>query len=252
MQGLTLRYAADEPPALKDVSFEVQAGSQVAIIGASGAGKSTLIGALLRFWDTERGEITLGGRDLRSLDAEAVRGQIGVVTQQTHLFNATVAENLLLARPGATQAQLEDAAAAAQIHDFIMTLPEGYATPIGEQGWQLSGGERQRLAIARAFLKDAPILLLDEPTANLDAATERALFQNLAPLMAGKTTLIITHRLERLASVDQILVLDGGRLVEQGSHAELLARAGLYRRLWRRQRELLEVETSLPANETLR
>ncbi len=155
VQGLTLRYTPDEPPTLEDVTFEVPAGSRLAIIGASGAGKSTLIGALLRFWDYERGTIHLAGRDLRSLDPEVGRGQIGVVTQQTHLFNATVAENLLLARPDATQAELEAAARAAQIHDFIMTLPRGYATPIGEQGWQLSGGERQRLAIARALLKDS-------------------------------------------------------------------------------------------------
>ena len=191
---LTLRYAAGEPPALDDITFSVPAGGCVAIVGASGAGKSTLANALLRFWEPEAGEIRLDGCDLRDVAPEAVRQQIGVVTQHTHLFNATIGDNLRLARPGATQAEIEAAARAAQIHDWIISLAEGYDTWVGEQGLRLSGGERQRLAIARALLKNAPVLILDEPTANLDTASERDLLAALAPLMVGRTTLIITHQ----------------------------------------------------------
>jgi ATP-binding cassette subfamily C protein CydC len=229
---LTLRYAPDEPPALDDVSFSVPAGGCVAIVGASGAGKSTLANALLRFWEPEAGAIRLNGRDLRDVAPEAVRRQIGVVTQHTHLFNATLRDNLRLARTGASQAEIEAAARAAQIHDWIVSLAEGYDTWIGEQGLRLSGGERQRLAIARTLLKDAPALILDEPTANLDAATERDLLAAMRPLMVGRTTLIITHRLVGLERVDEILVLDRGRIIERGCHDALLRRAGAYRRMW--------------------
>ena len=229
---LTLRYAPGEPPALDDITFSVPAGGCVAIVGASGAGKSTLANALLRFWEPEAGEIRLDGCDLRDVAPEAVRRQIGVVTQQTHLFNMTIGDNLRLARPGATQAEIEAAARAAQIHDWIMSLAEGYDTWVGEQGLRLSGGERQRLAIARALLKNAPVLILDEPTANLDTASERDLLAALAPLMVGRTTLIITHSLFGLERVDEILVLERGRIVERGRHEALLRRAGAYRRMW--------------------
>ena len=194
VRHLTLRYAAGEPPALDDITFSVPAGGCVAIVGASGAGKSSLANALLRFWEPEAGEIRLDGCDLRDVAPEAVRQQIGVVAQQTHLFNMTIGDNLRLARHGATQAEIEAAARAAQIHDWIISLPEGYDTWVGEQGLRLSGGERQRLAIARALLKNAPVLILDEPTANLDTASERDLLAALAPLMVGRTTLIITHQ----------------------------------------------------------
>ena len=160
---------------------------------------------------------------------------IGVVAQSTHLFNATVRENLLLARPDATPADLERAASAAEIHDFICGLPEGYDTWIGESGLRLSGGERQRLAIARALLKDAPILILDEATASLDPLTERAILQAIRHLVRGRTTLMITHRLAGLEIADEILVLQGGRIVERGSHAALLAAGGFYRRMWEYQ-----------------
>ena len=229
---VTLRYAPEEPPALDDVTFSVTAGGCVAIVGASGAGKSTLANALLRFWEPEGGEIWLDGCDLRDEEPEVVRRQIGVVAQQTHLFNATVRDNLRLARTGATQAEVEAVARAAQIHDWIVSLPEGYDTWVGEQGLRLSGGERQRLAIARALLKDAPTLILDEPTANLDAATEHDLFATIALAMVGRTTLIITHRFVGLEQADEILVLDRGRIVERGRHDVLLRRAGAYRRMW--------------------
>jgi ATP-binding cassette, subfamily C, bacterial CydC len=208
---VTLRYLPGEPPALDDVTFEVPAGGLVAVVGASGAGKSTLINALLRFWDYEAGEITLGGVELRDLAPEDVRKQIGVVSQRTHLFNATVRDNLLLARPAATQGELEEACRAAQIHDFIAGLPGGYGTWIGENGLRLSGGERQRLAVARALLKDAPLLVLDEPGANLDAATEAALWEALAPLLPGRTTLLVTHRLDAIPEHAKIVVLERGR-----------------------------------------
>ena len=237
-EAVSLRYAPGEPLALEDITFAVPAGARVAIVGPSGAGKSTVANALLRFWDYQAGEIRLDGDELRTIEPEAVRRQIGVVAQQTHLFNATVRDNLRLARAGAAQAELEAAARAAQIHDFIISLPQGYDTWIGEQGLRLSGGERQRLAIARALLKDAPILILDEPSANLDLVTERAMLKALEPLAAGRTTLIITHRLIGLEAADEILVLDRGRIVERGRQRALLARGGLYRRLWEHQQQL--------------
>jgi ATP-binding cassette subfamily C protein CydC len=233
-----LRYAPGEPPALEYVTFTVPAGARVALVGPSGAGKSTVTNALLRFWDYEAGEIRLDGRELREIDPEEVRRQIGVVAQQTHLFNATVGDNLRLARARATEPEIETAARAARIHDFIVSLPQGYDAWISEQGLRLSGGERQRLAIARALLKDAPILVLDEPAANLDVVTEREVLTTVEAAMAGRTTLIITHRLVGLERADEILVLDRGRIVERGRHDELLARGGLYRRMWKRRQQL--------------
>jgi ATP-binding cassette subfamily C protein CydC len=212
-EGVCFRYAPADPPALDRVSFAVPAGGRVAIVGPSGAGKSTLVNLLLRFWDYQEGHIWLAGRELREWEPGEVRQLIAVVTQSTYLFNATVRDNLLLARPEATQAELEQAARRAQIHDFILSLPQGYDTWIGEQGLRLSGGERQRLAIARALLKDAPILILDEATANLDPITERAVFQAMRTLMAGRTTLIITHRPAGLEAVDGIVTLRAGRVV---------------------------------------
>ena len=237
VRHLTLRYAAGEPPALDDITFSVPAGGCVAIVGASGAGKSSLANALLRFWEPEAGEIRLDGCDLRDVAPEAVRQQIGVVAQQTHLFNMTIGDNLRLARHGASQAEIEAAARAAQIHDWIVSLAEGYDTWVGEQGLRLSGGERQRLAIARALLKNAPVLILDEPTANLDTASERDLLAALTPLMVGRTTLIITHSLFGLERVDEILVLERGRIVERGRHDALLRRTGAYRRMWDLRRQ---------------
>jgi len=239
VKGLRFRYGPEEPWALDGLSFDLPAGGRLAIVGPSGAGKTTLVNLLVRFWDYQEGEIWLNGRELRQYDADAVRRQIGVVTQNSYLFHGTIRDNLLLARPEATPADLERVARQAQLHDFIQSLPQGYETWIGEQGFKLSGGERQRLAIARALLKDAPILILDEATANLDPVTEREVMAAIHTLMAGRTTLIITHRLVGLEVADHILVLQAGRVVERGRHGELLRAGGLYRRLWERQQQVL-------------
>jgi thiol reductant ABC exporter CydC subunit len=217
--------------AIDGLSFSVQAGKKVALVGPSGAGKTTLVNLLLRFWDYQEGEISLGGRDLHDYSPEDVRTVIGVVSQSTYLFNATVRENLLLARPSAGEAEVLLAAQQAQIHDFILQLPQGYNTWIGEQGLRLSGGERQRLAIARALLRDAPMVLLDEPTANLDPLTEQAVLRAIAEVMKGRTVLMITHRLSGLETMDEILVLLGGKIVERGTHGELVGQKGYYRRM---------------------
>jgi len=232
-------YEASEPPALDGMSFQLPQGGSLAIVGPSGAGKSTLVSLLLRFWEYDEGHITLGGHELHAYQQEDLRRFVGVVSQHTHLFNATVRDNLLLARPDAGQAELERAAQRAQIHDFVISLPEGYNTWIGEGGLKLSGGQRQRLAIARALLKDAPILILDEPTANLDSLTERQVVATIHSLMAGRTTLIITHRLAGLEAVDEILVLRAGRIVERGPHHELWQMGGYYRRMWELQHRVL-------------
>ena len=236
---LSFTYPAQLTPALDHVTFDLPPSTSLAIVGPSGAGKSTLVNLLLRFWEYESGEIRLGGESLKSLNQDEVRARIGLVSQNAYFFNASVRENLRFARRKVTQEEIESAAQSAQIHDFIMSLPKGYDTLIGEQGLRLSGGERQRLAIARVIIKDAPILILDEPTANLDALTERDVLATLFALMKRKTSLLITHRLVGLENVDEILVMDHGRIVERGAHAELLAREGLYRRLWDLQNRML-------------
>jgi ABC-type multidrug transport system fused ATPase/permease subunit len=200
---------------------------------------------LLRFWEYQEGHILLGGQELRDYDQEDVRRLIAVVSQHTHLFNATVRENLLLARPEAGNEDMIQSTKRAQIHDFIQSLPQGYDTWIGEQGLQLSSGERQRLAIARAILKGAPILILDEPTANLDTLTERQVLGTFQTLMAGRTALIMTHRLVGLEAVDEILVLQAGRIVERGRHHDLIQMGGVYRRMWELQNQML-VDTVAP------
>jgi ATP-binding cassette subfamily C protein CydC len=233
VEGLTFAYHPGDAPALLDASLSLEAGQRVAVVGPSGAGKSTLASLLLRFWDVPPGAVTIGGGDIRGYPAEAVRGWFAVVPQRAYLFNASIRENLLIANPAAAEDDLVAACQRAQIHDFIAGLPDGYETPIGEQGTSLSGGERQRLALARALLKDAPILLLDEPTANLDAATERAVIDTLLDASRQRSVLLITHRLIRMDAFDTILVLYRGRVVERGSHARLLARPdGLYRHMW--------------------
>jgi ATP-binding cassette subfamily C protein CydC len=194
---------------------------------------------LLRFWDYQEGKISLGGRELCEYNQDDARCLMGVVSQSTYLFNATVRDNLLIAKPDATQAELERAAQQAQLHSFIQSLPQGYDTWIGEQGLRLSGGERQRLAIARALLKDAPILILDEAAANLDMLTEREVMRTIHTLMDGRTTLIITHRLVGLDIAHEILVLQLGRVVERGRHYDLLQINGLYRRMWDLQNQVL-------------
>ncbi|HKG54196.1 MAG TPA: ATP-binding cassette domain-containing protein, partial [Anaerolineales bacterium] len=226
-------------PVLQQVSFDIPAGKLIAIVGPSGAGKSTLTNLLLRFWDYEAGEITLGGQSLKVLNQDDVRKEMALVSQNSYFFNTSIRENLRLARRSITQEEMESAGKAAQIHEFIVSLPRGYDTLIGEQGVRLSGGERQRLAIARALLKDAPILILDEPTANLDPLTEKEMLATLFETMHGKTSLLITHRLVGLENVDEILVMNSGQIVEKGTHEELLKQEGLYRHLWDLQNQIL-------------
>lgn len=241
--NLRFQYSPDDPPALDGVSLVLPPGTTIAVVGASGAGKSTLVNLLLRFWDDYDGAITLetGDRQLdhRTLSADSVRALFSVVSQHTHLFNGTISDNLRLADLQASDDDLIRACTSAQIHAFIESLPEGYATQVGEQGLLLSGGERQRLSIARALLKDAPFLLLDEPTSNLDAVTACAILATIFEAFPDRATLLITHRLSGLDRVTSILVLDGGRVVEQGAHGELLAREGYYHRLWAQQHDLL-------------
>ncbi len=227
------------PGALDGLDFSLRLGESVAIIGPSGVGKSTLVNLLLRFWEYREGQILLDGQDLRCYLPEDVRRAISVVSQNTYLFSASVRENLLVARPGASPDEVVQAARGAQIHEFIESLPQGYDTWIGEQGVRLSAGERQRLAIARALLKNAPLLVLDEATANLDALTERQVLEALQELAAGRATLVLTHRLVGLEAMHEILVLDRGRVVERGRQGDLLGSSGLYRRMWDLQNQAL-------------
>ena len=242
VEALTFRYAPDEPPALRQVSLDLPEGKRIAVVGPSGAGKSTLIALLLRFWEYHEGRITLGGRDLRELLPDEVRSRFAVVRQKPFIFSGTLRENLLLAAPDADDARLDAVMEAVRLADWLHTLPQGYDTDLGGQGLQLSGGQRQRLALARALLRDAPILLLDEPTANLDALTERALVDTLLETTRGRSVLWVTHNLVGLEAMDEIVVLYKGEVAERGTHTDLLARGGLYRRLWDLQRQnLVEV-----------
>ena len=243
--NISFTYPTQSIPALQNVTFSVPEGKSIAIVGPSGAGKSTISNLLLRFWDYETGDIHLGDKSLKSLDPDEVRKRFALVSQNNYFFNTTIRENLRLARRSASQEEIESAADAAQIHEFITTLPKGYDTLIGEQGLRLSGGERQRLAIARALLKDAPVLIFDEPTANLDPQTEKQVLDTLRITIREKTALLITHRLVGLETMDEILVMDAGRIVERGTHAELLRQNGLYRRLWDLQNQILS-ETASP------
>jgi ATP-binding cassette subfamily C protein CydCD len=237
---LSFTYPGQFRPALQDISFNLSPGKRTAIVGPSGAGKSTLVNLLLRFWDYSDGQILLDGRDLHAFPQEQVRRLFCTLSQHTYFFNDTIRRNLLLARPNASMLEIEDAARRAQIHTFITALERGYNTVIGERGLRLSGGERQRLAIARALLKDAPIFLLDEPTANLDPLTERHVLEGLFSLAQGRSLLFITHRLVGLENMDEIMVLDHGSIIEHGTQAELLARGGFYLRMWDFQNRILK------------
>jgi subfamily B ATP-binding cassette protein MsbA len=235
---------------LQDIDLTVGRGEILALVGPSGAGKSTLLNLLPRFYELTAGSIQIDGQDIRNLTLDSLRAQIGVVTQQTILFNDTVRHNVRYGRLDASEADIIAALKAAHAYDFVMALPEGLDTVIGEQGVRLSGGERQRLAIARALLKDPPILILDEATSALDSESEREVQQALDRLIAGRTTLVIAHRLSTVRNAQRIVVLDDGRIVETGAHADLLSAGGLYRRLYEMQ-FAQEEEKEQPANATL-
>jgi ATP-binding cassette subfamily C protein CydC len=242
---LAYRYGENGDFALRDISFTLAAGSHKAIVGPSGAGKSTLLSLLVGFRHATAGQIEIGGHNLNELDPEDLRRHIGVVEQNPYLFNTDIRENLLIARTTATEQEIIQAAQQAQLHDFIMSLPAGYATLVGEQGVLLSGGQRQRLAIARALLKNAPILLLDEATANLDAMTERGVMEAIRHLMHNRTTLVLTHRLVGLENMNEILVLKGGQIVERGTHNQLMNDSSLYRRMVTYQHDTLMANTRM-------
>jgi ATP-binding cassette subfamily C protein CydCD len=230
-EAVTFRYPGARRVAHDGLSLDVRAGERVGIVGPSGAGKSTVVKLLLRFHDPQGGRVSIGGHDLRSLPPDEIRRHIAVVSQDTYLFHGTVEENLRLGKPRATQVELEAAARAANAHDFIRRLPQGYATRVGERAIRLSGGQRQRIAIARALLRDAPILVLDEALSSVDAESEALVQSALDRLMTGRTTVIVAHRLSSVIGADRILVMEAGRVVEAGPHAALLAQGGVYARL---------------------
>ena len=234
-ENVTFRYANTVTDAISDLTLHIEPGKSYALVGASGAGKSTILSLILRLYDPTSGAVKIDGRDLRSVTQKSLREQIGLVTQETFLFHDTIFSNIQFGRLDATEEEVHEAARAAYAHDFIMAQPKGYQTVIGDKGCLLSGGQQQRLAIARAVLKNAPILLLDEATSSLDSESEKQIQTALAELATGRTVVAIAHRLSTVLSVDQIVVMDGGRIKETGTHAELLEKSGYYRRLYDHQ-----------------
>ncbi|MCY3602457.1 MAG: ABC transporter ATP-binding protein [Chloroflexi bacterium] len=237
LHDVTFRYSSDARAALEGVSLQIREDETVAIVGGSGAGKTTVASLLLRFFDPQEGRLTFGETDFRDIPLDDLRRSIGYVSQDTYLFNGTIEDNLRIGRPDATPEAIRDAAAKANIHTFIQSLPGGYDTIVGERGAKLSGGERQRIAIARALLKDAPVLILDEATSNLDGANEAAIREALSLLTRGRTTIVIAHRLSSVVHADRIVVLDNGRVAESGRHGDLVSRDGHYAQLVSAQRE---------------
>jgi ATP-binding cassette subfamily B protein len=242
--NVTFHYDTDRP-ILKGVSFEVPAGKTVAIVGPTGAGKSTISRLLYRFYDVTGGAITIDGQDLRDITQESLRKAIGMVPQDTVLFNDTIGYNIEYGRPGASKEEVQAAAAMAQVGPFIETLPKGYDTPVGERGLKLSGGEKQRVAIARTILKSPSILILDEATSALDTKTERDIQSALDVVSQNRTSVVIAHRLSTVVNADEILVLRDGVVAERGNHVALLQKDGLYAQMWSRQREATEAEEKL-------
>ncbi|HEX4176941.1 MAG TPA: ATP-binding cassette domain-containing protein, partial [Rhizomicrobium sp.] len=215
----------------------IPAGQKIALVGPSGAGKSTIFNLLLRFYDASHGAISVDAQDIRAVTIASLRAVMSIVTQEAVLFDESIADNIALGKPGASRGEIEAAAKNAAAHDFIMAMPEGYDTRVGEGGLKLSGGQRQRVAIARAMLRDAPILLLDEATSALDSESERQVQEALSRLMAGRTTIVIAHRLSTVVDADRIYVLDRGKVAQAGTHAELMAANGLYANLYRHNLE---------------
>ena len=225
---------------LMDISFSLPQGKHIALIGPSGAGKTTLTSLLLRFWEYQQGSIRLGNHELHQYRQEDIRKRIAIISQNTYLFSASIKDNLRIACPEATEDEIILAARQAQLDDFIQSLPAGYDTWVGEHGLRLSAGERQRLAIARALLKNAPLLILDEPTANLDPVTENAVLSSIHRLSQGRSTITITQRMIGLETMDEILILQKGKIVERGTHHQLLESRGVYRRMWDLYHQILD------------
>ena len=236
------RGADPERPILKSIDLDVPPGTTLAVVGPSGAGKSTLSRLLFRFYEPTGGRIIIDGQDITQVTQASLRAAIGIVPQDSVLFNDSVGYNIGYGREGATQAEIEDAARGAAIHDFILSLPDGYDSKVGERGLKLSGGEKQRVAIARTLLKDPPILILDEATSALDSRTEAAIQETLRRIERGRTSIVIAHRLSTVVDADQIVVLDEGRIVERGTHRQLLVKRGLYTEMWLRQQSEREDE----------
>jgi ATP-binding cassette subfamily B protein len=233
---VSFRYDPDADWTLRDISLDVPAGSKTALVGETGSGKTTLGYLVARLYDAERGDVRIDGLDIRDLSFASLAAAVGVVSQDTYLFHASIRENLAFARPGAGDDEIEHAARAAQVHELIASLPEGYDTLVGERGYRFSGGEKQRIAIARTILRNPPVLVLDEATSALDNETERAVQQALDDLAEGRTTIVIAHRLSTIRDADQIVVLNGGEIVERGTHESLIELGGHYARLAMRER----------------